>query len=161
MAIDMLRNSIVVCITYNGNSMYKYDSFVDANVQRGLVARILWSYFFDDNKLTWQNFCDKFSTNFESLGIFSAVESILHHSKKRVFLCIDETMKISPITDDVNRRQININLLLSNLYSPYQGLVNDKGKLINFNFILTTLDAVQFMCKLIRLIRVEQSTGCH
>ncbi|CAG8591343.1 12085_t:CDS:2 [Rhizophagus irregularis] len=108
--IDILRNSIVVCITYNGSSTYKNDSFVDANVQRGLVMRILWSYFFDDAKLSWQ-----------------------------VFLCVDETMKISPNTDDVNRRQHNINELLNNLYSR---LMNDKGKLIKFNFILTTLDAV-------------------
>ncbi|CAB5208805.1 unnamed protein product [Rhizophagus irregularis] len=48
-------------------------------------------------------------------------------------------MKISPNTDDVNRRQHNINELLNNLYSR---LMNDKGKLIKFNFILTTLDAV-------------------
>jgi hypothetical protein len=137
--IDMLRNSIVVCITYNGNSTYKDDSFVDANVQRGLVMRILWSYFFDDAKLTWQRFHKKFGTNFGSLDIDTAVESILYHSKKRVFLCIDETLNISP---DAKCRQDKINVLLNNLYSPYQGLVNDKGELIKFNFILTTLDAV-------------------
>ncbi|CAB5393833.1 hypothetical protein RhiirA1_396555 [Rhizophagus irregularis] len=78
--IDILRNSIVVCITYNGSSTYKNDSFVDANVQRGLVMRILWSYFFDDAKLSWQGFCEKFSTNFESLDIYTAVQSILYHS---------------------------------------------------------------------------------
>ena len=33
--IDMLCNLVVVFITYNGNSKYKNDSFVDANVQRG------------------------------------------------------------------------------------------------------------------------------
>ncbi|GBB94488.1 hypothetical protein RclHR1_23650001 [Rhizophagus clarus] len=49
--IDMLYNLIVVCIIYNENSMYKNDSFIDANVQRRLIIYILWSYFFNDAKL--------------------------------------------------------------------------------------------------------------
>ncbi|PKY43618.1 hypothetical protein RhiirA4_457645 [Rhizophagus irregularis] len=116
------------CSFIIGNEVY-HEYIEIVNDTSGLVMRILWSYFFDDAKLSWQGFCEKFSTKFESLDIYTAVQSILYHSKKRVFLCVDETMKISPNTDDVNR-------------SPYQGLMNDKGKLIKLNFILTTLDAV-------------------
>jgi hypothetical protein len=35
--IDMLRNSITVCIAYNGHSAYNYNRSVDDNVERGLV----------------------------------------------------------------------------------------------------------------------------
>lgn len=142
--IDMLRNSIAVCITYNGNSSYNFNRHVDDDTERGLVMRILWSYFFDDEKLMWQEFCKKFSTYFLSLDIFTAVQSILYHSKKRVFLCIDETMKILADVDK-DRKQAKINEFLNNLYNPYQGLAGlakDKNELIKFNFILTTLDAV-------------------
>ena len=143
--IDMLRNSIVVCITYNGHSMYGFDEFVDDNVRRGLVMRILWSYFFDNRKLSWQNFCKKFKTEFESLSIYTAVQSILYHSKKRVFLCIDETMKILSNTD-TNQKQVKLNEFLNHLYNPYQAFAKDKEELIKFNFILTTLDAVYVQC---------------
>ena len=139
--INMLRDSIAVCITYNGNSSYNFNRIVDDDVERGLVMRILWSYFFDDRKLSWQDFCEKFSTDFLSLDIYTAVQSILYHSKKRVFLCVDETMKILSSTD-TNRKQVKINEFLNHLYNPYQGLANDNEELIKFNFILTTLDAV-------------------
>uniref|UniRef100_U9SJJ4 Uncharacterized protein n=1 Tax=Rhizophagus irregularis (strain DAOM 181602 / DAOM 197198 / MUCL 43194) TaxID=747089 RepID=U9SJJ4_RHIID len=58
--VNMLRNTVAVCITYNEHSAYyDFDEFVD-DVERGLVMRILWSYFFDDRKLSWKNFCKKF-----------------------------------------------------------------------------------------------------
>ena len=79
--------------------------------------RILWSYFFDDAKLSWESFCKKFNTNFESLDIYTAVQSILYHSNKRVFLCVDEPMKILSDTD-TNQKQTKINKFLNNLYNP-------------------------------------------
>ncbi|CAJ0751695.1 18571_t:CDS:2, partial [Entrophospora sp. SA101] len=139
--INMLHNSVAVCITYNGHSAYNFDEFVDDNIERGLVMRILWSYFFDDGKLSWQNFCEKFKTNFESLNIRTVVQSILYHSKKRVLLCIDEIMKILSGTD-TNQKQAKVNKFLNHLYNPYQEFAKDKEELIKFNFILTTLDAV-------------------
>ncbi|CAJ0912634.1 9857_t:CDS:2, partial [Entrophospora sp. SA101] len=121
--------------------LYNFDEFVDDNIERGLVMHILWSYFFDDGKLSWQNFCEKFKTNFESLKIRTAVQSILYYSKKRVLLCIDEIMKILSGTD-TNQKQAKVNKSLNHLYNPYQEFAKDKEELIKFNFILTTLDAV-------------------
>ncbi|RIA81881.1 hypothetical protein C1645_863898 [Glomus cerebriforme] len=60
--VDMFRNSIAICITYNGNSTYNYDQFVDENFERGLVMRILWSYFFDSKKLSGWNFAKNIVT---------------------------------------------------------------------------------------------------
>jgi len=42
-------NSIGICITYKGGSSYGYD--LDGDIQKGLIMRILWSYFFDENRL--------------------------------------------------------------------------------------------------------------
>ena len=46
--IDMIRNSIGICITYSRHSTYNFDRLVDENLERGLVMRILWSYFFNN-----------------------------------------------------------------------------------------------------------------
>ncbi|CAB4441815.1 unnamed protein product [Rhizophagus irregularis] len=149
--IDMLRNSIAICITYNGHSTYKFDRFVDENLERGLVMRILWSYFFDDKELRWGDFCKKFRTQLESLEINTAVKSILHHieclygSKRSVFLCVDESLKILSRDNSNQKNQDQINNFLINLYNPYQETLDykeKKGSLIRFNFIITTLDAV-------------------
>ncbi|CAB4440576.1 unnamed protein product [Rhizophagus irregularis] len=108
------------CSFIIGNEVY-HEYIEIVNDTSGLVMRILWSYFFDDAKLSWQGFCEKFSTKFESLDIYTAVQSILYHSKKRVFLCVDETMKISPNTDDVNRR-----LEISESTDLFHKILNDK-----------------------------------
>ncbi|CAG8764662.1 15126_t:CDS:1, partial [Cetraspora pellucida] len=47
--VYILRNSVRICITYNGSLPYSYD--IDEDLRRGLVMRILWSYFFNRNKL--------------------------------------------------------------------------------------------------------------
>ncbi|CAG8600278.1 644_t:CDS:2 [Racocetra fulgida] len=50
--VDLLHNSVGICITYNGGSPYGYD--IDEDLRRRLVMRILWSYFFDENKpINW------------------------------------------------------------------------------------------------------------
>ena len=119
--INELRNSISICITYNGNSLY--DPRVDNII--GLVMRILWSYFFDGRSLHWNSFYRKFKSTFESLDIVTAIETIILHSGKSVFLCVDEIMKVK-----------DHKKLLSSLYIPYI----DKDKV--FRFIVSTLDAI-------------------
>jgi hypothetical protein len=148
--VDMLRKSITICITFNGHSTYNFHRYVDEDFERGLVMRILWSYFFDNEKLSWMDFCDRFKDKLGSLKINKAIKIILHHieylynSKKSVFLCVDETMQILSRACNDEQNQDRINNFLTNLYIPYQGTLDKeaKGGLIRFNFILTTLDAV-------------------
>src|ERR1043166_789956 len=84
--IEELRNSISICITYNGCS--PYDSSIDRDDKEiGLVMRIIWSYFFDGGKLSWGYFYKKFKRILNSLDILTAIEIIIHHSGKSVFLC--------------------------------------------------------------------------
>ncbi|CAG8442782.1 3543_t:CDS:2 [Funneliformis caledonium] len=48
----ILENSIPICITYNSGSSSDYE-YADKEPVRGLALRILWSYFFDAQKLSW------------------------------------------------------------------------------------------------------------
>ncbi|RHZ53525.1 hypothetical protein Glove_441g114 [Diversispora epigaea] len=109
---------------------------VYGNIRRGLVMRILWSYFFNASKLGWNIFCKKFREYFDSLDTLTAIQSIIHHSKKSVFLCIDETMKILS-GDHANIG--NIEILLNELYKPYHTLSYSNSK---FHFVVSTLDAI-------------------
>ncbi|GES76038.1 hypothetical protein GLOIN_2v1783590 [Rhizophagus clarus] len=137
--INELRNSVAICISYNGSSSYNPNIDGDGG-EMGLVMRIIWSYFFDGTKLPWNFFYNQFKGKFCSLDILTAIESIIHHSGKSVLLCVDEIMKIGPP---------NIINLLASLYVPYQSFaVKDK----RFRFIVSTLDAV-------RLWDIQTSSG--
>ncbi|POG73797.1 hypothetical protein GLOIN_2v1772162 [Rhizophagus irregularis DAOM 181602=DAOM 197198] len=129
--ISIIRNSISICITYNGGSPYN-----GGDIRKGLIMRILWSYFFDENKLTWSVFCKKFGKCFVSLDTYTAIDSIIHHSGKSVLLCIDETMRVLPKGHgDLE----NIKTLLNELYRPYR----DFSRLANkFYFVISTLDTL-------------------
>ncbi|RHZ53390.1 hypothetical protein Glove_442g7 [Diversispora epigaea] len=133
-AMDILHNSIGISITYNGNSPYDCD--IDGILQKGLVMRILWSYFFNANKLDWNSFCKKFRKYFYSLDTLTAIQSIIYHSKKSIFLCVDETMKI--LSNDYANVG-NVRILLNELYKPYQALSHSDKK---FHFVVSTLDAL-------------------
>ncbi|KAF0351281.1 hypothetical protein F8M41_015383 [Gigaspora margarita] len=132
--VNLLRNSVGICITYNGSSPYGYD--IDGDLRRGLVMRILWSYFFDGNKLDWYAFCEKFRNHFDSLDTSTAVKSIIHHSRKSVLLCVDETMRV---LSDNNTNLESIKTLLYELYKPYHALSASDSK---FHFVVSTLDAI-------------------
>ncbi|RIB18704.1 hypothetical protein C2G38_2036671 [Gigaspora rosea] len=132
--VNLLRNSVGICITYNGSSQYGDD--IDGDIRRGLVMRILWSYFFDGNKLGWYAFCKKFRNHFDSLDTSTAVQSIIHHSRKSVLLCVDETMRVLS-GNNTNRESIKI--LLHELYEPYHALSASESK---FHFVVSTLDAI-------------------
>ncbi|GET62012.1 hypothetical protein RIR_jg12171.t1 [Rhizophagus irregularis DAOM 181602=DAOM 197198] len=130
--IKELCNSVSTCISYNGSSVYVASRDGDGGV-KGLVMRIIWSYFFDGTKLPWAFFCNQFEEKFGSLDILTATQSIIHHSGKSVLLCVDEIMKID------NENHSNIISLLNNLYTPYHSLATKDKK---FRFIITTLDAI-------------------
>ncbi|CAG8437207.1 9361_t:CDS:2, partial [Funneliformis caledonium] len=130
--INMIRNSISICITYNGSSS---DGNMDG-IQKGLIMRILWSYFFDENKLTYGAFCKKFREYFDSLDTYTAIDSIIYHSGKSVLLCIDETMRV---LQNGHEDLINLKKLLDELYNPYR----DFSKSVNkFYFVVSTLDTL-------------------
>ncbi|CAG8564490.1 12800_t:CDS:2 [Funneliformis mosseae] len=130
--INMIRNSISICITYNGSSS---DGNMDG-IQKGLIMRILWSYFFDENKLTYGAFCKKFREYFDSLDTYTAIDSIIYHSGKSVLLCIDETMRV---LQNGHEDLINLKKLLDELYIPYR----DFSKSVNkFYFVVSTLDTL-------------------
>jgi len=65
-----------------------------------------------------------------------AIESIMHHLKKSVLLCIDETMKVLPKGHSDLR---NIKILLDELYKPYQDFSKSANK---FYFVISTLDTL-------------------
>ncbi|RIB18707.1 hypothetical protein C2G38_2245604, partial [Gigaspora rosea] len=129
--VNLLRNSVGICITYSGVTSYYYD--IDGDLRRGLVMRILWSYFFDGNKLHWHTFCKKFRNHFDSLDTSTAVQSIIHHSKKSVLLCVDDTRIV------YNTNLESIKILLYELYKPYHDLSASESK---FHFVVSTHDAI-------------------
>ncbi|CAG8570192.1 40706_t:CDS:2 [Gigaspora margarita] len=132
--VNLLYNSVGICITYNGNS--PYGNYIDGDLRRGLVMRILWSYFFDGNKLDWNAFCKKFRNHFDSLDTLTAIKSIIYHSGKSVLLCVDETMRV---LSGNNTNLESIKTLLSELYTPYHALSASESK---FHFVVSTLDAI-------------------
>ncbi|GBC00031.1 hypothetical protein RclHR1_37100001, partial [Rhizophagus clarus] len=128
---DQLRDSVSICISYNGISSYNATIAGDGD-EIGLVMRIIWSYFFDGKKLSWNSFYIKFKGKFDSLDILTTIKSIILHSGKSVLLCVDEIMKID------NEDHSSVVNLLNNLYIPYKDLML-KEKV--FKFIVSTLDA--------------------
>ncbi|GES92830.1 hypothetical protein GLOIN_2v1783590 [Rhizophagus clarus] len=128
---DQLRDSVSICISYNGMSSYNATIAGDGD-EIGLVMRIIWSYFFDGIKLPWNSFYFKFKGKFDSLDILKTIKSIILHSGKSVLLCVDEIMKID---NENHSRVVN---LLNSLYIPYKDLMT-KEKV--FKFIVSTLDA--------------------
>ncbi|PKY55167.1 hypothetical protein RhiirA4_474457 [Rhizophagus irregularis] len=64
--INELRNSASICIAFNGSSPSPYNFNIDGDYKEiGLVMHIIWSYFFDDTRLSWDSFYEKFKRTFD------------------------------------------------------------------------------------------------
>jgi len=96
MAEVAFRNFIPICITYE-DGFSSFDPMVDENPWNGLALRILWSYFFDKEKLNWIDFMRMYRSNFSSFPFMSqTLDCISSHSNgKPLLLCVDEFMKAS------------------------------------------------------------------
>ncbi len=132
---DILKNSIPVCITFNGTSPV---SQFEKNVYLSdrLALRILWSYFF--SQLDFVPFLKKCLSSMKWLPtIGEAIACVRFHggNDRSVLLCVDEFIMAAGYHDQADKDEV-LKLLISSVYAALRSHGPEE-----FNFIVSTLDA--------------------
>ncbi len=133
---EMLRNSVVLCVTFNSSTGYISTldecEFEVGRLDFGLAARMLWSYFISTQETSWPLFVKRLCSQLtRPPNMEEAYQCIRQHCQRPILLCVDELLRASRLHDPDSPVVRTILTAIGQLLS------NDT----EFNAIVSTLDA--------------------
>lgn len=151
---DCLQSCVVVCVTYNNQSIFNPEKEKDLNSSETLALRVLWSYFYKDEEglPKYSSFCKTFVPLFrKSFGklpkLHDAISVLKLHQSQilqspvnnvRILLLIDELLKFRGVSAlDAPQKRRNV---LNDAVEFAKSICSSMDKFNGLFVVLTSLD---------------------